>query len=249
MVWECMNIFCEIHNEIKKILLSNKKISNCIWVIPAFLLVVFIVLKIFDITTYVFFVDVYMTTFFISSIVYCIIFIILLKLKDNERIKKSPECLTCVLFLITVIYLLILSPVLLVVYSLSLFYSKKQDDDPFELIDSIFYIQIVVLYFVATYYILLNILQVRFNGGFIIYFIINLIVFSVSLVVKFLYRKFKFKNEKSLCLENLHLSLMFTLFLLMFAYGNVCQFEHYDEFNNACSALTLFIAAITKKYD
>ena len=244
-----MKILCNIHNEIKKILVSDKKISNYIWALPLVLVVMFIALRLLYSSIGVFFVDAYLNLFFIFSTIYCIVFNIILKLKDNEKIKNSIECITCILFLITIIYFLILSPILLVAYALLHFYSKQQDDDPFELIDSVFYIQIVVLYFFTMYFILLNIFQENFHYDFVKYFIINLIVFIVSFVVKFLYRKFKLKNAKSLYLENIHLFLMLSLFLTMFAYGNICQFEHYEEFNNACSALSLFITAITKKYN
>ena len=195
-----MKILSKIHNGFKNILSSNKKISNYIWVIPVVLFAILFFLHLLHFETGVFYVDIYLALFLISSIIYCIVFNIILKLKDNEKINSSLECMTCILFFITIIYFLILSPILLVAYFLLHFYSKKQDDDPFELIDSMFYVQIVVLYFFIMYLILLSTFQISFNNDFLKFLIIDLIVFGVSFIVKFLYRKFKLKNVKSLYL-------------------------------------------------
>ena len=247
IVWGYIKMICKIHDGIKKILMFDEKISDLIWVFPVVLIVIFIILQFFF-ATGIIYIDTYLAVLFISSIIYFVVFIILLKLKNSEKIKKHIECVSCFMFFITIIYYLLLFPILIVIYALLRFYSKEQDDDPFDLIDSLIYISIVVLYFITTYIILQTIFQTSFNNNFIKYLIINIIVFILSFAVKYLYKNIRLKNAKSFYLENIHLFLMLSLFLSIFIYVNICQFDYCNEFNDACSALTIFIAAINKEY-
>ena len=70
-------MICKIHDGIKKVLMSDEKISDLIWVFPVVLIVIFIILKVFF-ATGIIYIDTYLAVLFISSIIYFVVFIILL---------------------------------------------------------------------------------------------------------------------------------------------------------------------------